>query len=99
MLNVIIVVSILSSNSFLWRRLSYLSSCVSPPVLHNLLICCVEPSTKQRGGITSVGRIEEGVYLFILKIFIYLFMRAPERELETQAEGEAGSLQGDRCET
>ena len=30
--------------------------------------------------------------LFFLKIFLNLFMR--EREAETQAEGEAGSMQG-----
>ena len=28
------------------------------------------------------------------KDFIYLFMRDTEREAETQAEGEAGSMQG-----
>ena len=31
---------------------------------------------------------------FILKDFIYLFMRNREREVGTQAEGEAGSMQG-----
>ena len=30
------------------------------------------------------------------KDFIYLFMRDTEREAETQAEGEAGSLRGAR---
>ena len=29
---------------------------------------------------------------FFLKDFIYLFMRNREREVETQAEGEAGSM-------
>ena len=29
-----------------------------------------------------------------LKDFIYLFMRDPEREAETQAEGEGGYMQG-----
>ena len=34
-------------------------------------------------------------FIFIfLKDFIYLFMRDREREAETQAEGEAGSMQG-----
>ena len=33
------------------------------------------------------------------KNFIYLFMRDTEREAETQAEGEAGSVQGARCGT
>ena len=33
------------------------------------------------------------------KYFIYLFMRDTEREAETQAEGEAGSMQGAQCET
>ena len=35
--------------------------------------------------------------IIIFKDFIYLFMR--EREAETQAEGEAGSMQGARCGT
>ena len=33
---------------------------------------------------------------FLKKDFIYLFMRDTEREAETQAEGEAGSMQGAR---
>ena len=41
-----------------------------------------------------------GIFLKMLKIiFIYLFMRDPEREAETQAEGEAGSLRGAQCRT
>ena len=36
---------------------------------------------------------------FFFKIFIYLFMRDTEREAETQAEGEAGSMQGVGCGT
>ena len=39
------------------------------------------------------------VSVFVFKDFIYLFMRDIEREAETQAEGEAGSLQGARCST
>ena len=31
---------------------------------------------------------------FFFKAFIYLFMRDTQREAETQAEGEAGSMQG-----
>ena len=39
-------------------------------------------------------------FLFLKKIlFIYLFMRDTQREAETQAEGEAGSLWGARCGT
>ena len=34
------------------------------------------------------------VSVFFFKDFIYLFMRDTEREAETQAEGEAGSLWG-----
>ena len=34
-----------------------------------------------------------------LKNFIYLLMRDTEREAETQAEGEAGSLWGTQYET
>ena len=37
-------------------------------------------------------------YSYFLKRF-YLFMRDTHREAETQAEGEAGSLQGARCWT
>ena len=37
----------------------------------------------------------KAIYLFIFKDFIYLFMR--QREAETQAEGEADSMQGGRC--
>ena len=36
---------------------------------------------------------------FIFFKRFYLFMRDKEREAETQAEGEAGSMQGARCET
>ena len=37
----------------------------------------------------------QNMLLYFLKIlFIYLLMRDTEREAETQAEGEAGSLQG-----
>ena len=32
--------------------------------------------------------------IIIFKDFIYLFMTDREREAETQAEGEAGSMQG-----
>ena len=34
--------------------------------------------------------------LFFFKVFIYLFMRDRDRGAETQAEGEAGSMQGAR---
>ena len=36
---------------------------------------------------------------FFFYDFIYLFMRDTEREAETQAEGEAGSMQEARCGT
>ena len=36
---------------------------------------------------------------FLKKDFIYLFMRDTQREAETQAEGEAGPMQGARCGT
>ena len=39
------------------------------------------------------------VVFFFFKDFIYLFMRDTEREAETQAEAEAGSLQGAQCRT
>ena len=35
-----------------------------------------------------------GLNVYFLKDFIYLFMKDREREAETQAEGEAGSIQG-----
>ena len=38
-------------------------------------------------------------FLFFLKDFISLFMRDTQREAETQAEGEAGSMQGAPCGT
>ena len=38
-------------------------------------------------------------FFFFLIDFIYLFMRDIDREAETQAEGEAGSMQGARCRT
>ena len=37
--------------------------------------------------------------IFLKKDFIYLFMRDTQREVETQAEGEAGSMQGAQCGT
>ena len=37
--------------------------------------------------------------LFFFKDFIHLFMKATEREAETQADGEAGSMQGAQCQT
>ena len=39
------------------------------------------------------------VQKLFFKDFIYLFMRDTEREAETQAEGEAGSLWGAGCGT
>ena len=36
------------------------------------------------------------LFLLFFKDFMYLFMRDTEREADTQAEGEAGSLQGAR---
>ena len=40
------------------------------------------------------------LFILFLKIdLIYLFMRGTEREAETQAEKEAGSLLGIRCGT
>ena len=36
----------------------------------------------------------QGQATLLFKDFIYLFMRDTEREAETQAEGEAGSMQG-----
>ena len=36
---------------------------------------------------------------FFFKDFIYLFMRDTEREVETQAEGEASSTHGAQCRT
>ena len=34
-------------------------------------------------------------FFFFFKIFLYLFKKDPEREAQTQAEGEAGSLRGE----
>ena len=38
-------------------------------------------------------------YFLFLRFFIYLFMRDTERETETQAKGESGSMQEARCGT
>ena len=38
-------------------------------------------------------------HFFFFKDFIYLFMRDTQREAETKAEGEAGSMQGAQCGT
>ena len=38
-------------------------------------------------------------FIFFFLDFIYLSLTDPEREAETQAEGEAGSLRGARCGT
>ena len=43
--------------------------------------------------------LSEGSSFLFFKDFIYVFMRDTEREAETQAEGEAGSLQGAPCGT
>ena len=40
-----------------------------------------------------------GLKMYTFKDFIYLFVRHTEREAETQAEGEAGSMQGAQCGT
>ena len=40
-----------------------------------------------------------GLFIYLFKDFIYLFMRDTQKEAETQAEGEAGSMQGARCGT
>ena len=39
------------------------------------------------------------INVHFFKHFIYLFMRDTEREAETQAEGEAGSMRGARSRT
>ena len=38
-------------------------------------------------------------FMIFLKDFIHLLMRDTEREAETQAEGEAGSMQGARWDS
>ena len=37
--------------------------------------------------------VDLGFYFIFLRDFIYLFMRDTQREAETRAEGEAGSMQ------
>ena len=53
------------------------------------------------GGQVGLAHIKDKDTLahFLKKYFIYLFMRDTEKEAETQAEGEAGSLQEARCGT
>ena len=36
----------------------------------------------------------DNIFVYFFKDFIYLFMIDTEREAETQAEGEVGSMQG-----
>ena len=59
-------------------------------------------STPQ-GGSGQASRAEERLDgwmdVLIFKDLIFLFRRDREREAETQAEGEAGSLQGAQCGT
>ena len=49
------------------------------------------------GMTSSLGSLH--LFICLFKDLIYLFMRDTEKEAETLAEGEAGSLQGARCET
>ena len=42
----------------------------------------------------EVGDTGHFLISYFFKDFIYLFMRDREKEAETQAEGEAGSMQG-----
>ena len=53
-------------------------------------------SELQTNAKTSV--VQDFTFIFyFFKDFIYLFMRDTQRESETQAEGEVGSLQGTQC--
>ena len=38
-------------------------------------------------------------FFFFKRYYLFIHERHTEREVETQAEGEAGSLRGARCET
>ena len=60
-------------------------------------LCACQDSRSARWLDATVLRAE--INQFFKKDFIYLFMRDTEKEAETQAEGEAGSLQEARCET
>ena len=57
----------------------------------DLIQCGISETNEQR---RKEKRQTKKQTLFLNKDFIYLFMR--EREAETQAEGEAGSMQGAR---
>ena len=48
---------------------------------------------------TSFFLTQSFVVVIVSKGFIYLFMRDTQREAETQAEREAGSMQGAQCGT
>ena len=63
---------------------------------------------KQRSGLetTRISRMSQleaskvpQFFFFFFKDSVYLFMRDTHREAETQAEGQAGSMQGARCGT
>ena len=48
---------------------------------------------------TYLSPLIDFYFIFIFKDFIYLFTRDTEREAETQAEGEPGSMRGARWGT
>ena len=39
------------------------------------------------------------IFLFFKRFYLFIHERHTQREVETQAEGEAGSMQGARCGT
>ena len=69
----------------------YPPPCILPPCL------CLGGSLILR--VPCKGWLTASCFYFYLKSFIYLFMRDTEREAETLAEGEAGSMQGARWGT
>ena len=61
---------------------------------------CRRPAMPAQASGTLEQRItNQVVFCLSFKDFIYLFMRDIERETDTQAEGEAVSMQGARCGT
>ena len=68
----------------------------SPAHLPQAVLSCLDLGLKsKKGQVTAAeGSQEEPHHFPFFKDFIYLLMRDTEREAETQAEGEAGSMQG-----
>ena len=71
----------------------------SPPIIIRDPVSIEDPPPRGHDVSETLFILYLSIRNLFFKDFIYLFMRDTEREAETQAEGEAGSLQGARCRT